>query len=39
VKPSNAVDLLSVKNVDGALVGGASLDLRSFHEIVLAAQP
>ena len=37
VKPSNAGDLLSVANVDGVLVGGASLDPRSFKEIAAAA--
>jgi triosephosphate isomerase len=30
VKPDNAGELLSRENVDGALVGGASLDLDSF---------
>jgi triosephosphate isomerase len=30
VKPSNAVELLSVDNVDGALVGGASLKAGDF---------
>ena len=30
VKPSNAVELLHVKNVDGALVGGASLKAADF---------
>jgi triosephosphate isomerase len=30
VKPSNAVELLAVKNVDGALVGGASLKAADF---------
>jgi triosephosphate isomerase (TIM) len=30
VKPSNAVELLRVKNVDGALVGGASLKSADF---------
>jgi triosephosphate isomerase len=30
VKPSNAVELLSVANVDGALVGGASLKAADF---------
>jgi triosephosphate isomerase len=30
VKPSNAVELLSVENVDGALVGGASLKAADF---------
>ena len=36
VKPSNAVELLSVANVDGALVGGASLKARDFLGIVEA---
>ncbi|WP_442577524.1 triose-phosphate isomerase [Mesorhizobium sp. ASY16-5R] len=30
VKPSNAKELLSIDNVDGALVGGASLKARDF---------
>jgi triosephosphate isomerase (TIM) len=30
VKPSNAVELLSIPNVDGALVGGASLKAADF---------
>lgn len=30
VKPSNAVELLSISNVDGALVGGASLKAADF---------
>ncbi|MDF2115416.1 triose-phosphate isomerase [Roseiarcaceae bacterium H3SJ34-1] len=30
VKPSNAADLMGVANVDGALVGGASLTARDF---------
>ncbi|HOB33822.1 MAG TPA: triose-phosphate isomerase, partial [Verrucomicrobiota bacterium] len=34
VKPSNARDLMSQPDVDGALVGGASLEARSFSEIV-----
>ncbi len=37
VKPSNAKELLSQPDVDGALVGGASLDPHSFAEIVLAS--
>ena len=36
VKPSNAADLLGAANVDGVLVGGASLDPRSFAEIAAA---
>jgi triosephosphate isomerase len=34
VKPENIRDLASLEDVDGALVGGASLDVRSFFEIV-----
>ncbi len=34
VKPDNIADLMSQADVDGALVGGASLDVRSFQEIV-----
>lgn len=34
VKPSNVAELASQSNVDGALVGGASLDPVSFGEIV-----
>ncbi len=37
VKPENAVELLSQPNIDGALVGGASLDVSSFLAIVEAA--
>jgi triosephosphate isomerase len=38
VKPENARDLMSQADIDGALVGGASLDPRSFAEIVNAAR-
>jgi len=34
VKPSNARELMSLPDVDGALVGGASLEVRSFADIV-----
>jgi triosephosphate isomerase (TIM) len=34
VKPSNTRELMSQPDVDGALVGGASLEVRSFSEIV-----
>ncbi len=34
VKPSNARELMSQADVDGALVGGASLEVRSFSDIV-----
>ena len=37
VKPSNATELLAVKNVDGALVGGASLSAADFGPIICAA--
>jgi len=38
VKPDNAGELLALPDVDGALVGGASLEAASFAEIVSAAQ-
>jgi triosephosphate isomerase (TIM) len=34
VKPDNTKDLIAQPDVDGALVGGASLDVKSFFEIV-----
>ncbi len=34
VKPSNARELMSQRDVDGALVGGASLEDRSFSDII-----
>jgi triosephosphate isomerase len=34
VKPDNIRDLVSQPDVDGALVGGASLEVRSFFDIV-----
>ena len=37
VKPENAAELLALPDVDGALVGGASLDVESFGAICLAA--
>ena len=37
VKPSNANEIFSVPNVDGALVGGASLKAEDFMPIVAAA--
>ncbi|QLP97928.1 MAG: triose-phosphate isomerase [Rhodoblastus sp.] len=36
VKPSNAVELIGVENVDGALVGGASLKASDFFGIAAA---
>ena len=38
VKPGNAAELLARPDIDGALVGGASLDADSFVAIVRAAQ-
>ncbi|MCG8606285.1 triose-phosphate isomerase, partial [bacterium] len=38
VKPANAHDLMSQENIDGALVGGASLDPDSFADIVKSAE-
>jgi triosephosphate isomerase len=38
VKPANAAALAAQPDVDGALVGGASLDPRSFLEIVVASR-
>ncbi len=35
VKPGNARELMSQPDIDGALVGGASLDAKSFSEIIL----
>ncbi len=37
VKPENAAELLALPDVDGALVGGASLDAASFAAIAAAA--
>ena len=39
VTPANARELMSQPDIDGALVGGASLDPRGFAEIVSAAVP
>jgi triosephosphate isomerase len=39
VKAANAADLLAQPDVDGALVGGASLDPGEFAQIVQAARP
>ncbi len=37
VKPANAADLMAASNVDGVLVGGASLDPESFAAIAASA--
>jgi triosephosphate isomerase len=39
VKPDNAAELMSQPAVDGALVGGASLDVESFAAICRASSP
>jgi len=38
VKPDNIAELLAEADVDGALVGGASLDVRSFADIVVRSR-
>jgi len=38
VKPDNTRTLMTQRDIDGALVGGASLDPRSFAQIINAAQ-
>jgi len=37
VNPKNFADLLSMPNVDGGLVGGASLELESFLSLLRIA--
>jgi triosephosphate isomerase len=37
IKPTNAADLFNQPNIDGGLVGGASLSVNSFFEILKAA--
>ena len=37
LKPANAHDLLALADVDGGLIGGASLDVASFSAIIRAA--
>jgi triosephosphate isomerase len=39
VKPDNIHDLIVLPDVDGALVGGASLDVRAFTDIVARSRP
>jgi triosephosphate isomerase len=38
MKPANAEELLSQKDVDGGLIGGASLKADSFSEIIDIAE-
>jgi len=37
MKPANAPELLAQKDIDGGLIGGASLEARSFLELIEAA--
>jgi len=37
MKPANAPELLAQKDIDGGLIGGASLEARSFVELIHAA--
>src|SRR3954453_10897774 len=39
VKPDNIQSLIALADVDGALVGGASLDVRAFHDIIVKSRP
>jgi triosephosphate isomerase len=39
VKPTNAAEIVNRPDIDGALVGGASLDAEQFAGICLAARP
>jgi len=38
VKPDNIRDLIAEEDVDGALVGGASLDVKSFTDIIVGSR-
>jgi len=38
VKPSNAAELMNQPDIDGALVGGASLTVESFSEIIFSSR-
>jgi triosephosphate isomerase len=37
VKPNNALELFSQSDIDGGLIGGASLDAALFNQILDAA--
>jgi len=39
VKPDNIRELMAQPDVDGALVGGASLDVRAFYDIIVRSRP
>jgi len=38
VKPENAAEIMAQRDIDGGLVGGASLEVESFVELIEAAQ-
>ena len=38
IKPNNAIEILKKENIDGGLVGGASLQSKSLYEIIKAAE-
>jgi triosephosphate isomerase len=38
MNPANAAELLAQPDVDGGLIGGASLDPKKFYQIVEAAK-
>lgn len=38
IKPANAKEIFEKENIDGGLVGGASLQAKSFYEIIKAAE-
>ena len=39
VTPSNFADILSCENIDGGLIGGASLDIESFFKLIETSIP
>ena len=39
VKPDNIQELVALPDVDGALIGGASLDVRAFFDMVARSRP
>jgi triosephosphate isomerase len=39
VKPNNAAELMSCPDIDGALIGGASLEAQSFVDIIQNGSP
>jgi len=39
VKPGNAAELLGQKDIDGALVGGAALEVNSFADLIKNGVP